>query len=113
MFVDVVLQGIEGGTVLHPYWQVVPPGTKLTEQCQCKAACTSSLPGRCAVSHQFHRYLQSRIGDSDNDGLSDGDEVYTYGTDPNDADSDDDGLDEDYKEEKKIAFKFFLPFFTI
>ena len=30
--------------------------------------------------------------DSDDDGLSDGDEVNTYGTDPNDADSDDDGL---------------------
>ena len=30
--------------------------------------------------------------DSDNDGLSDGDEVNTYSTDPNDADSDDDDL---------------------
>jgi hypothetical protein len=30
--------------------------------------------------------------DSDDDGLSDGDEVNTYGTDPNDPDSDDDGL---------------------
>ena len=30
--------------------------------------------------------------DSDDDGLSDGDEVNTHGTDPNDADSDDDGL---------------------
>lgn len=30
--------------------------------------------------------------DSDADGLSDGDEVNTYGTDPNDTDSDNDGL---------------------
>ena len=30
--------------------------------------------------------------DSDDDGLSDGDEVNAYGTDPNDADSDGDGL---------------------
>jgi hypothetical protein len=32
--------------------------------------------------------------DSDDDGLNDGDEVDTYNTDPNDADSDDDGLDD-------------------
>ena len=31
--------------------------------------------------------------DSDDDGLSDGDEVNTYATDPNDADSDDDGYE--------------------
>ena len=30
--------------------------------------------------------------DSDDDGLNDGDEINTYSTDPNDADSDDDGL---------------------
>ncbi len=30
--------------------------------------------------------------DSDGDGLSDGDEFYSYGTDPNDPDSDDDGM---------------------
>ena len=30
--------------------------------------------------------------DSDNDGLSDGDEYHNYGTDPIDNDSDDDGL---------------------
>ena len=32
--------------------------------------------------------------DSDNDDLTDGDEVNTHGTDPNDADSDDDGLND-------------------
>ena len=35
--------------------------------------------------------------DSDDDGLSDGDEVNTYGTDPNDADSDDDSLGDGYE----------------
>ncbi|MCP4251714.1 MAG: LamG domain-containing protein, partial [bacterium] len=32
--------------------------------------------------------------DSDDDGLTDGDEVLTYGSDPNDSDTDDDGLDD-------------------
>ncbi len=32
------------------------------------------------------------IADSDEDGLSDGDEINSYGTDPNDTDSDNDGL---------------------
>ena len=54
-------------------------------------------------SHQTNAYyvLEKMIAntdpndaDSDDDGLNDGDEVNTHGTDPNDADSDDDGLND-------------------
>jgi hypothetical protein len=41
---------------------------------------------------EFSRGTLVRDSDSDNDGLSDGDEVNTYGTDPLDSDSDDDGI---------------------
>ena len=59
---------------------------------------SGSLSG---LSHQSNAYyvLEKMIAntdpndaDSDDDGLNDGDEVNTYGTDPNDADSDDDGF---------------------
>ena len=35
--------------------------------------------------------------DSDDDGVSDGDEVHTYGTGPNNVDSDNDGMDDGYE----------------
>lgn len=41
--------------------------------------------------------IQERIIDSDEDGISDWDEIYIYGTDPQDSDSDDDKLT-DYEE---------------
>ena len=44
------------------------------------------------VGQEYFYGTSPRDGDSDSDGLSDGDEVNTYGTDPADDDSDDDGL---------------------
>ncbi len=37
------------------------------------------------------------VEDSDNDGLSNDDEIYIYGTDPNDPDTDDDGFTDGYE----------------
>ena len=56
--------------------------------------CVSSVNGSGGVENvQLFTGINSNDIDSDDDGLSDGDEVNTHGTDPNDADSDD-GLDD-------------------
>ena len=41
---------------------------------------------------KWHHHTDPNNADSDGDGLNDGDEVNTYGTDPTNADSDGDGL---------------------
>ena len=41
---------------------------------------------------EYERSTNPQDSDSDDDGLNDGDEVHTYGTDPLDPDSDDDGM---------------------
>jgi PKD repeat protein len=44
---------------------------------------------------EYNNNTDPNDADSDDDGLTDGEEVNTYGTDPNDVDSDDDGLTDD------------------